>query len=145
MRSLLARYLLRGEFIYTFLSSACIAAAIVGAFSTAIANFAVQTNMVHRYATVNGSLASNNVDYVYNYFLDVSARMQALDKANAPLDELFDFAPDDNFHWVYVAEEWNNTCTCFKHEAVELVLKPTSRYTSCDFQIQVPALGAWLP
>jgi hypothetical protein len=146
MRGLLVRYLLHKEFIYPLASSACIAAAIVGACSTAIANFAVQTNTVRRYAIVNGDLASNNFDYIYNHVVAVNARIQALNKANAPLDELFDFAPDDNSNWVYVAEEWNNTwrgnCTYLTHEGVELVLKSTN---SSNFQDEVPALGAWLP
>jgi len=62
--------------------------------------------------------------------LEVSNRVKALDRANAPLDELFDFVPDDNVHWIYRASQWNNTwkgtCTFTKHEAVELILYPES-------------------
>ena len=76
----------------------------------------------------------------------VASRIQALDRAQAPLDQLFDFVPDDTTNWVFVQEEWNNTwlgeCAFHKYPAVDLMVLNN---TSVMYQDVLPGLGTLLP
>ncbi|TDL19911.1 hypothetical protein BD410DRAFT_805374 [Rickenella mellea] len=97
---------------YLIASTACVAAAILSAASTSIANHTIAKTPSFE-----------------------SDRSRALATAQAPLDQLFDFIPDDASDWVYVQEEWNNTwtgtCAFHTYPAVDLVVYPTN---SSSFQ-----------
>jgi len=146
LRGILFRGLRRGHFSYVTVSLFCIAAAIVSAASTTIANHTVVRHLVIRRTDVPGRLAhySPTLSGLYDRVLE---RAQALDHAQAPYDQLFDFIPDDDTNWVFSQEEWNNTwlgdCAFHKYPAVDLVVLSTN--VSNNYQDLVPALGTVLP
>jgi len=146
MRGILAKALMKRDFAFVFVSTFCIVTAVVGAASTVISNHAVGMNSVVRDAIVQGRLVTNEHSSVSNALIQVKARADALNGANAPLDELFDFAPGDDSKWIYKPSQWNNTwkgsCSFAKHEAVELTVYPTN---STAYQDEVPMLGDYIP
>ncbi len=146
LRRVLIRALRHGHYHFVFASIFCVVAASVGAASTVISNYSVVTNPVILDVVVQGQNVTHFHNSLGNAILDVSSRVKALDRANAPLDELFDFAPNNNFHWIYRANQWNNTwkgiCTFTKHDAVDLVVYPTN---SSRYQDEVPLLGNYIP
>lgn len=146
LRGILYRALKKGDFAFVFVSTFCIITAVVGAASTLISNHAVEINTVVRDALVQGRLVTNEHTSVSGASARVSARVDALKRANAPLDELFDFVPGDDSAWIYKASQWNNTwkgsCSFAKHEAVELVVYPTN---STAYQDEIPLLGNYIP
>jgi hypothetical protein len=146
LRNLLSRALVRGDYPYVVASIVCVFAAIVGAASTTISNHAIVRNAVVRNETVPGTLVTLEHTSLTGAVVDVNSRVKALDKANAPLDQLFDFVPHDNSSWVYVPSQWNNSwkgeCNYNKYEAVDLVVHPANGST---YQEEVPLLGNYLP
>jgi len=146
LRHVLIRALIHGHYFFVLASIFCFVVASVGAASTVISNYSVVINPVIRNAIVPGQNVTHFHNSARGALLEVSNRVKALDRANAPLDELFDFVPNDNFHWVYRASQWNNTwkgtCTFTKHEAVELVVYPTN---SSQYQVEAPLLGNYIP
>jgi hypothetical protein len=146
LRHVLRKGLARREWTFIFTSLACLLAPLIGAASTLIANRTVVTNAVIRTAPVSGRLVTNEWIGLDEATVEVTSRFDALDKADAPLDQLFDFVPGDNSGWVYVGEQWNNSwhgqCTYTLHPAVNMVVLPTN---STRFQDRTPALGTWLP
>jgi hypothetical protein len=146
LRGIIARALMKGDFTFVFVSIFCIITAVVGAAGTVISNHAVETNTVVRDAVVQGRLVTQEHFAISGALVQVSARADALTRANAPLTELFDFAPSDDSHWIYEPSQWNNTwkgsCSFAKHEAVELVVYPTK---SSEYQDEVPLLGDYIP
>ena len=72
----------------------------------------------------------------------ISGRAEALNNANAPLDDLFDFVPRADSKWICKPNQWNNTrkgsCSFTKHEAVS----PTVLNA---YQGAVPLLGNYIP
>jgi hypothetical protein len=147
LRGILAKALMKGDFSFVFTSTFCIVAAVVGAASTVISNSAVGTNTVIRDAVVPGLLASDGIGRRLAQRVQLTARVDALTRANAPLDELFDFVPRDDSRWTYKSSQWNNTwkgnCSFAKYEAVELVVYPTLNSTA--YQDEVPRLGNYIP
>jgi hypothetical protein len=147
LRGILAKALMKGDFSFVFTSTFCIVAAVVGAASTVISNSAVGTNTVIREAVVPGLLANNGSDSTEGQLVELLARVDALTRADAPLDELFDFIPSDDSKWTYKPSQWNNTwkgnCSFAKHESVELVVYPTLNSTA--YQDEVPRLGNYIP
>jgi hypothetical protein len=134
------------EFSFVLASFACVAAIVLSAGSTAISNRAVVSNIVDRVALVPGHLAENDWDSFPVATPNVTSRLHALENANAPIEELFDFIPDDASDWKYMAKEWNNSwhgrCTYSTYPAVDLVVVPTD---SSMFQDEIPSLGQCLP
>ena len=145
LRTMLARSLFRGEIFYTLASLACIVAAIISAASTSIANRTVESNIVNRSALVSGRLVSQ-FDTIDGATVELAARVQALEYANAPLEQLFDYAPNDTSGWIFVGQEWNNTwqgrCSYHLYPAVDLHVYSTN---SSNFQDQIPLLSTVLP
>ena len=146
LRGILARALVKGDFSFVIVSTFCIVTAIVGAAGTVISNHAVQNNTVVRNTVVQGRLVTKEHFSLGGALLQVSTRVDVLTKANAPLAELFDFAPSDDSQWTYEPNQWNNTwkgnCSFAKHEAVELVVYPTN---STEYQDEIPLLGNYIP
>jgi len=145
LRSMLARSLFGGEIFYTLASLACIVVAIISAASTGIANRSVESNIVNRTALVSGRLVSNWFSVV-GADVELAARVRALDHANAPFEQLFDYVPDDMSGWIFVAQEWNNTwqgrCSYHLYPAVDLHVHTTN---SSLFQDEIPLLRTVLP
>lgn len=145
LRSMLARSIFRGEIFYTLASLACIVVGIISAASTSIANHTVESNNVARSALVSGRLVSpfNTIDGIT---VELAARIKALDHANAPLEQLFDYVPDDASGWIFVGQEWNNTwqgrCSYHLYPAVDLHVYSTN---STSFQDEIPLLSTVLP
>ena len=146
LRFILTRSLIRGDFPYILASLACVVAAIISAASTTISNHAIVSNVATRQAFVQGRLVTHEHSAISGAVVNFTSRAQALDKANAPLEQLFDFTPDDSSGWVFVPNEWNNTwqgkCTYSKYPDVDLVVFPTN---SSSYQDEVPLLGNLLP
>ena len=146
LRGILARALMKGDFSFVIVSTFCIITAIVGAAGTVISNHAVQNNTVVRDAVVQGRLVTKEHSSIAGALVQVSTRADALTRANAPLDELFDFAPSDDSQWTYEPSQWNNTwkgnCSFAKHEAVDLVVYPS---ISTEYQDEIPLLGDYIP
>ena len=146
LRSTLARSLFRGEIFYTLASLVCIVVTIISAASTSIANRTVESNIVTRSALVSGRLVDqfNTID---GATVEIAARVQALDYANAPHEQLFDFVPDDASRWIFVAQEWNNTwqghCSFYLYPAVDLRVYTSN--SSNKFQDEIPLLSTVLP
>jgi hypothetical protein len=145
LRSMLARSLSRGEIFYTLASLACIVVAIISAASTSIANHTVESNIVNRTALVSGRLVSRWGDIV-GESVDIAAQVRALEYANAPLEQLFDYVPNDTSGWIFVGQEWNNTwqgrCSYHLYPAVDLRVHSTNFFS---FQHQIPLLSTVLP
>jgi len=148
LRGILARALVEGDFAFVFASAFCVVTALVGAASTVISNHAVVMNSVIRDAVVRGQNVTHFHSSIAGALLDVSTRVTALDRAKAPLNELFDFVPNDNGYWVYKASQWNNTwkgdCTFTKHDAVDLKVYVTNS-SKPYYQDGVPLLGHYVP
>ena len=149
LRSVITRALVDGHLFYVFASIICVVVAIISAASTTISNHAIASNIVIRQSVVQGRLVTSEHSSLSSggsAGMNVSARVKALNKANAPLTQLFDFTPDDSSGWVFDDHEWNNTwqgnCTYSKYPAVDLVVYPTN---STNYQDEVPLLGKWLP
>lgn len=146
LRVILLRALARGDYPYLLASLVCVAAAIVGAASTTIANHTVVSNVATRRATVPGRLVTREHSALSGALVNITSRVYALDQADAPLTEMFDFTPADSSGWVFVPSEWNNTwkgtCSYFNHSAVDLVVYPTN---STSFRDVSPLLGNVLP
>ena len=145
LRSMLARSLFGGEIFYTLASQACMVVAIISAASTSIANRTVESNIVNRGGLVSGRLVSPWGEAVGTR-VELAARVQALDHANSPLEQLFDFVPNDTSGWIFVGQEWNNTwqgrCSYHLYPAVNLHVY----FTNCSsFQDEIPLLGTVLP
>ena len=145
-RNILIRSLLQGNIFYALVSLGCIVTVVISALSTTIANHAIDSNVVTRSTLVPGTLVTNQHTTLSGAVVEVSSRIDALARANAPLTELFDFVPDDSSGWVYAAEEWNNTwkgrCSYHLHRAVDLHVLPSN---SSNYQDELPGLGALLP
>ena len=145
LRSMLARSLLGGEVFYTLVSLACIVVAIINAASTSIANRTVESNIVNRTALVWGRLVSPFYS-IGGITVELAARVQALEHANAPLEQLFDYVPNDTSGWTFVGQEWNNTwqghCSYHLYPAVDLHVHTTQ---SDSFQDTIPLLSTVLP
>lgn len=146
LRFILKHACVRGHFPYVFASLACVIAAIISAASTTISNHSIVSNISTRQNLVHGRLATSEHASISGALINVTSRIRALEKANAPLEQVFDFVPDDSSGWVFVGHEWNNTwhgeCTYSKYPAVDLVVYPTN---STSYQDEVPLLGNWLP
>jgi hypothetical protein len=149
LRRKLARNLRQGQYLYVIISLVCVLAAITSSLSTTIANRTIVTNKSNRTVAVSGRLAGDGVGVIQRPVGTIALtlpRIRALENAGAPLDQFFDFLPDDTSGWVYRAEEWNNTwqgrCTYALHPAVDLVVYPSVNST---FQDEVPLLGSRLP
>ena len=119
--------------------------AIISAASTSIANRTVESNIVNRGGLVSGRLVSPWGEAVGTR-VELTARVQALDHANAPLEQLFDFVSNDTWGWIFVGQEWNSTwqgrCSYNLYPAVNLHLYSTK---SSSFQDEIPLLGTVLP
>ena len=119
--------------------------AIISAASTSIANRTVESNIVNRGGLVSGRLVSPWGEAVGTR-VELAARVQALDHANAPLEQLFDFVSNDTWGWIFVGQEWNSTwqgrCSYNLYPAVNLHLYSTK---SSSFQDEIPLLGTVLP
>jgi hypothetical protein len=146
LREILFRALRRGHFSFVMVSLFCVAAAIVSAAATTIANHTVVRNTVIRRTNVPGRLSWRGASPLNGLEDRIASRIMALDRAQAPLDQLFDFIPDDNTNWVFVPKEWNNTwqgrCDFHKYFDMELEVLSTP---SIVYQDVVPALGSVLP
>ncbi|TDL15747.1 hypothetical protein BD410DRAFT_902415 [Rickenella mellea] len=122
LRMILARSIHQRNIFYLIASIVCVAAAIFSAASTTIANNTIVENVVIRKRVVDGGFVTHEHAAISGAIVNITSRADAFERAQAPLDQLFDFAPDDASRWTYVADEWNNT-----------------------FQDEVPLLGALLP
>lgn len=146
IRNILARAVIKGEIFYVLASIFCIFAASISAASTTISNHTIVSNSVTRESTVPGILVTSEHTTLSGALVDVTTRINALNKANAPLEELFDFVPSDDVNWIYSPEQWNNSwrgkCSYIMHPAVDLIVYPTN---SSKYQDEVPLLGNWLP
>jgi hypothetical protein len=147
LQGILARALTKGDFAFVFASAFCVVAAVVSSASTVISNRAIGNNTVVRDVVVQGRLVTNNFTFESDGAqVRISERAKALNHANAPLDELFDFVPRDDSKWIYKPNQWNNTwkgsCSFAKHEAVELEVFPT---VPNQYQTAVPRLGNYIP
>src|SRR5882762_2943896 len=146
LRSVLIRALLGGDFFYALASAFCVISAIISAASTAISNYVIVTNSVMRPSTVSGRLVSNEHAFLSGAVVNITSRVDILNRANAPLTELFDFVPNEDVSWVYEASQWNNTwrgeCRYAKHLAVDLTVYPADDAT---YQKEVPLLGNYIP
>jgi hypothetical protein len=146
LRSVLIKSLTKGELFFFFASLACVVAAVLSAASTLIANRTVVSNVVVRTALVPGLLSQRSWFSTQAPIVELVSRIDALDKANAPLEELFDFVPFDGSGWLYMAEQWNNSwhgqCSYYLYPAVDLVVLPSDSPAVVD---RVPSLLNWLP
>jgi hypothetical protein len=146
LRHVLIQALMRGHYFFVFASVFCAVTALMGAASTVISNYSVVANPTVHDIIVHGQNVTHFHNSMGGAILEVSSRVNALNLADAPLEELFDFAPDDSVHWLYKANQWNNTwkgsCTFVKHDAVELVVYPTN---SSRFEKEVPLLAHYIP
>lgn len=146
LRNILARALIRGDLTFFIASTFCILTAIVGAASTTISNHVIVTNLITRNSIVPGRLVTHEHSSLAGAVVELTSRVNALYKASAPLEELFDFIPSDDVSWVYQTEQWNNTwqgrCSFVKHEAVDLVVYPTN---TTNYQDEIPLLGNYIP
>lgn len=146
IRKILARAIIKGDIFYVFASMFCILAAITSAASTTIANHAIVNNTVTRDSTAPGLLVTSEHTTISGALVEITNRVNALNRANAPLEELFDFVPNDDVNWIYSPNQWNNswrgTCSYVMHPAVDLVVYPTN---SSNYQDEVPLLGTWIP
>ncbi len=146
LRGVLGQALVQRDFAFVFVSTFCIVTALVGAASTLISNHVVTTNQILRDTLVQGRNVTNKHNSISGALLQISTKVTALNRANAPLDELFDFVPRDDYYWIYEGDQWHNTwkgkCSSTKHEAVELVVYPTN---STRYQDEVPLLGNYIP
>ena len=145
LRSMLAGGLFGGEIFYTLASLACVVVAIIGAAGTSIANHTVESNIVNRSALVSGRLVSRWGGLV-GASVELAARIEALEYANALLEQLFDYVPNDTSGWIFVDQEWNNTwqgrCSYHLYPAVDLHVYSTN---SSSFQDEIPLLSTVLP
>lgn len=143
---MLFRALRRGNVSYVIVSLFCVAAAIVSAAATTIANHTVVQHTVIRRTNVSGRVAQSNTPGLAGLLDRITERVDALNRAHAPIDQLFDFIPDDDSNWVFVSAEWNNTwlgnCSLHKYPAADLMVLNT---VSPWYQDLVPALGPLLP
>lgn len=146
LREMLFRAIRRGHFSFVMVSLFCIAAAILSAAATTIANHTVVKNVVVRKTVVPGRLSWRDVSPLGGLDARVASRVKALDQAKAPLDQLFDFVPDDNTNWAFVRKEWNNTwlgkCDFYKYADVDLEVLSTP---FLFYQDVLPGLGTVLP
>ena len=146
LRNILAQALIKGDLTFVIVSIFCVFTAIVGAASTTISNHVVVTNLITRNSIVPGRLVTHEYSSISGAVVEVTTRVNALERANAPLEELFDFTPSDSVNWIYQTEQWNNTwkgsCSFIKHEAVDLVVYPTN---STQYQDEIPLLGNYIP
>lgn len=146
LRGVLKQALAERDFAFVFASMFCIVTALIGAGSTLISNRVVTTNQIRRDILVHGRNVTNLHNSINGALLQISTRVAAFNRANAPFDELFDFVPRDEYHWLYSADQWHNTwkgnCSTMKHEKVELVVYPTN---STHYQDVVPMLGNYIP
>ena len=146
IRIILAKAAINGHTFYVFASLFCVVATIISAASTTISNHAIVINSITRNSQVPGILVTSSQVTMVGAVVDVTTRVNALNRANAPLEELFDFIPSDNVSWIYSPDQWNNswrgTCSYILHPAVDLVVYPTN---STRYQDEIPLLGNWLP
>jgi len=149
--------LTKGDFAFVLASMFCVVAEVVISASTVISNCAIGKNTVVRDIVVRGRLVTNDFTSESDGAqVRISNRAEALNNANAPLDELFDFVPGTpliyvnfNFQWTYKSNQWNNAWkgsreseSFSKHEAVELEV-----YSAIPnaYQDTVPHLGNYIP
>lgn len=136
----------RGHFSYAIVSLICVIATVVSAASTTIANHSVAEHPTIRRMDVPGRLADTAAPPVAGLDDRVALRVKALDHAQAPLNQLFDFIPDEGTDWMFVPEEWNNTwvgeCAFRKYSAVDLEVLSTTSYW---YQDLVPSLATYIP
>lgn len=155
LRGIITHALKERQFSYVTASLFCVAAAVISAMSTPIANHAVTPHTVTRKIDVSGVLATNTT-LLYSIYDQVPLYAQALDRAGAPLEQLFDFIPNlderSSRHWLFVDEEWNNTwqgnCSYDIHPAVDLRvldISPPGFLDECIYQYVIPALGSVIP
>jgi hypothetical protein len=147
LRALLFRSLSKGYFFYMVASLICIVTALISAASTIIANHTVVTNTAIRPYMLTGRLANKAAEVIQGANANISSRVVALDNAHAPLNELFDFIPDDTSNWVFNPGQWNNTwkgnCTYTRYTDVDLTVTNTTNSTA--YQDEVPLLGNYIP
>ena len=125
--------LTKGDFAFVLASMFCVVAEVVISASTVISNCAIGKNTVVRDIVVRGRLVTNDFTSESDGAqVWISNRAEALNNANAPLDELFDFLPGDDSQWTYKPNQWNNawkrSCeseSFSKHEAIELEVYST--------------------
>lgn len=155
LRRIIIHALKERKFSYVTASLFCVVAAVISAMSTPIANHAVIPHRVTRKIDVSGVLATNN-SLPYSNYDQVPLHARALDRAGAPLEQLFDFIPNfdesSSRHWLFVDEEWNNTwqgnCSYDIHPDVDLRVLDISTPGSldeCIYQYVIPALGSVIP
>jgi hypothetical protein len=146
LRSIILHGIFKKEHLFVVTSLACIFLAIISAASTAIANRTIVRNVVARKFNLSGTgVRSDWADGIVPVSI-LKSRVGALDNAGAPLEEIFDFVPDDTSNWLYVKEEWDNSwrgkCSYQLHPSVDLVVVPTDKPR---FSGSVPALATVLP
>ncbi|KAH8813889.1 hypothetical protein DL96DRAFT_1535479 [Flagelloscypha sp. PMI_526] len=131
---------------YVLVSLLCIADFLLRSASTAISNYTVRSNTPVRVSAVSGNLVARNSDSLPTAFGSISTRIQALNDAGMPLDQLLDFIPSDENRWVYVETQWNNTwrgsCQSNVIQNVVLQVFPSKAHR---FQDEVPDLANYLP
>lgn len=146
LRGVLIRSLLGGHIFYALASVFCVISAIISAASTTISNHVIVTNSVMRQSVATGRLVTNDHTVLSGAVVNVTSRVNILNRANSPLNELFDFVPNEDVTWVYEVSQWNNTwhgeCGYAKHLAVDLVVYPSKNAT---YQTEVPLLGNYIP
>ena len=114
--------LLGGHFFYTLASVFCVISAVISAAHTTISNHVIITNSIMQQSTAIGCLVTREHTVLSGAIVNVSSQVNILNRANAPLNELFDFVPNEDVTWVYEVSQWNNTwcgeCDYAKHLSI---------------------------
>jgi hypothetical protein len=135
-----------GEVFFAVTSLSCIMTAILNASSTVIANHTIVTRIATRRDMVPGVLVTSHRNTVDGAAVEISNRYQALNKSGAPLEQLFDFVPDDASGWIFEEDKWNNTwkgsCSYELLAGVDLTVYQSN---SSLYQDEIPGLGQYLP
>lgn len=88
LRNRISSSFIKGDISYFIASLVCVCASVVTAAGTTIANEAVVENIVIRDVSVPGRLTTREHNTLAGFVVNVTARAQALDRANAPLDQV---------------------------------------------------------
>ncbi|KAH8806539.1 hypothetical protein DL96DRAFT_1822447 [Flagelloscypha sp. PMI_526] len=134
------------DVLFVMTACLCIGSALLSAAATAISNRVIRYNTPVRVSTLSGRLVTHEHSSISGALVNITTRINRLNAAAMPLDQMLDFVPNDEDQWVYVESQWNNTwrgsCQSNVIRGAVLQVFPT---TADDFQTQVPGLATYLP
>ena len=123
---------------------------ITGILSGPIAKFATRGGSAILKAKLDGLLATNRYDCMsVSAIVPWNITEVSLNQAGFPEDQLLDFLPDPNQHWVYKPDEWNSTyaLSCGKTQLTPLYDLYVATNYSANVTIfeQIPGLWDVIP